>query len=48
MKPVNMELLFSNSPGANFFVFSLETTIISKEDQIYAILFKVNVLYCLR
>ena len=30
--------VFSNSPSGKFFVFSLETTIISKEDQIYAIL----------
>ena len=33
---------FFNSLGAKFSVFSLETTVISMEDQIYAILFKVH------
>lgn len=40
--------VLSNSSGAKFFVSSLEMTIISKEDQLYAILFQVNLLYSLR
>ena len=46
MKPVSMVLIFP-TPVAKFFVFSLQTTIISKEDQINVILFQVNLLYCL-
>ena len=46
MIPLSMALIVPICP-AQFSVFSLKTTVISKEHPIYAILFEVYLLYCL-
>ena len=47
MKPVSMALIFQTPVAVFRFLISLQTTIISKEDQINVILFQLNLIYCL-
>ena len=47
MKPVSMVLIFQTPVAVFRFLISLQTTIISKVDQINVILFQLNLIYCL-
>ena len=47
MKPVSMVLIFQTPVDVFRFLISLQTTIISKVDQINVFLFQLNLIYCL-